>query len=51
MSRTKTFGTILASLLVGAIAFLFVSPKKVNKRKDVKIISEREVDANQNLFI
>ncbi len=51
MSRTKTIGTIFASLVLGALAFLFVSPKKVQKRKDVKVAQEKEVDSNKDLFI
>jgi len=51
MSRTKTIGTIFASLLVGAIAILFTSPKKVQKRKDVKITKSADEGTNNDLFI
>ncbi len=51
MSRTKTIGTIFASLAIGAIAFLFTTPKKVQKRKEVKITKSQEVSNQEDLFI
>ena len=52
MSRTKTIGTIFASLAVGAIAFFFTTPKKIQKRKEVKVAdSKEEVTSNEDLFI
>lgn len=53
MLYTKTIETILASLVLGFIAFLFTSPKKIIKRKNAGIVKTKEVDSSQdqNLFI
>ncbi|MEM6643668.1 MAG: hypothetical protein AAF616_11870 [Bacteroidota bacterium] len=52
MSLSKTIGTIIASVAIGTLAFLFTTPKKVNKRKDVKpTISQDEVVNQDDLFI
>ncbi len=52
MSRTKTIGTIFASLAVGAVAFLVSTPKKNTKNKTAKVEEPKEERTDdQNLFI
>jgi len=52
MSRTRTIGTIFASLAIGAVAFLVSTPKKSTKKSTAKVAEPKEerVD-DQNLFI
>lgn len=53
MSRSRTIGTIFASLAIGALAFFVTSPKKVHKKKESSVSESQEENAKdqEDLFI
>ncbi len=50
MINTKTIGTILVSVILGAVTFFIATPKKVVKKKERSIAATAE-DNSSNLFI
>ena len=52
MSRSKTIGTIIVSLLIGVITLFITTPKKVQKKE--KFVSEpldESMEPKEDLFI
>lgn len=56
MSLTKSFGTLLTTVLVGSVALLISSPKKVLSHKSrtvrtTKTSTQKGIEEKDNLFI
>lgn len=53
MSISKTIGTLIATVLVGSLTFLFSAPKKAlkNKLKTTKTSTQKAIEEKDNLFI
>lgn len=53
MSRTKTLGTIFASIAIGAITFFVTAPKKVVKKRESEVSEAQEENPTDqdSLFI
>ena len=51
MSRTKTIGTIFASIALGALTFFLSSPKKVIKKKENQTSLDDSTVDKEDLFI
>lgn len=51
MSRTRTIGTIIASVALGALTFFLSTPKKVVKKKEQQTSQDESKTEQDNLFI
>ena len=51
MSRTKTIGTIFASIALGALTFFLSSPKKTVKKKEPQTSQDDYTSDKEDLFI
>lgn len=51
MSRSKTIGTIFASIALGALTFFLSTPKKVVKKKEQQTAQDDHNSDKEDLFI
>lgn len=51
MSRTKTIGTIFASVALGALTFFLSAPKKIIKKKEAQTSQDDTKSEKEDLFI
>ncbi|MEQ8905918.1 hypothetical protein [Ekhidna sp.] len=51
MSRSRTIGTIFASVALGALTFFLTAPKKVVKKKDQQTSQDDSNSDKEDLFI
>ena len=51
MSRTRTIGTIFASVALGALTFFLAAPKKVVKKKEQQTSQDDSNSDKDELFI
>lgn len=53
MIRYRTIGSLIATILIGALTFLFATPNKImkSKAKSSKTSVDRAIDENDGLFI
>ena len=51
MSRSRTIGTIFASLALGALTFFLSSPNKVTKKKEQQTSQDDNNSDKEDLFI
>ncbi|MEP0984066.1 hypothetical protein [Ekhidna sp.] len=51
MSRSKTIGTIFASIALGALTFFLSTPKKVVKKKEQQTAQDDPSSDKEDLFI
>ncbi|MEQ9467610.1 MAG: hypothetical protein RLN88_09370 [Ekhidna sp.] len=51
MSRSRTIGTIFASIALGALTFFLSSPKKTTKKKEQQTSQDDYSGDKEDLFI
>ena len=51
MSRSRTIGTIFASVAIGALTFFLSTPKKVVKSKEQQTSQDDNKSEQEDLFI
>lgn len=51
MSRSRTIGTIFASIALGALTFFLSSPKKTVKKKEPQTSQDDRNSDKEDLFI
>lgn len=51
MSRSRTIGTIFATIALGALTFFLSSPKKATKKKEQPTAQDDHSNDKEDLFI
>ncbi|MEP1035038.1 hypothetical protein [Ekhidna sp.] len=51
MSRSRTIGTIFASIALGALTFFLTTPKKVERKKEPQTSQDDNKSDQEDLFI